>query len=64
MLARALALFLILPAFVSAGIFPQGGPVKMLQDAVFRKTLKPEVRPLVRCLLVDSDFRLSTRGPQ
>ena len=50
MLARSLTLFFILPALVAAGIFPQGGPVKMLQDAVFRKTLKPEVRPLLKVL--------------
>jgi len=47
MAAHALALLFILPAFVSAGIFPQTGPVKMLQDAVFRKTLKPERTSIV-----------------
>ncbi|KAF8327799.1 thioredoxin-like protein [Cantharellus anzutake] len=47
MLAQALALSLVLPVLVSAGIFPPGGPVKMLQDTVFRKTLKDEKTSVV-----------------
>lgn len=41
--AAALSLA-ILPAFVSAGMYREGGPVKNLQDKVFRKSLKSEVR--------------------
>jgi hypothetical protein len=33
----------VLPALVSAGLFSEGGPVKMLQDKVFRRSLKSEV---------------------
>ncbi|KAF9512707.1 hypothetical protein BS47DRAFT_1394019 [Hydnum rufescens UP504] len=48
MVARTLALSLaLLPALASAGLFREGGPVKMLQDAAFRKTLKAEKTAVV-----------------
>lgn len=33
----------VLPTFVSAGLFSESGPVKMLQDNIFRKSLKSDV---------------------
>jgi len=43
MRATAFALSLaVLPNLVSAGLFREGGPVKMLQDKVFRKSLKSD----------------------
>ncbi|KAF8314685.1 thioredoxin-like protein, partial [Clavulina sp. PMI_390] len=43
MKATAFALSLaLLPTLVSAGLFREGGPVKNIQDKIFRKSLKPE----------------------
>ena len=36
----------VLPTLVSAGLFREGGPVQMLQDKVFRKSLKSDVSTL------------------
>lgn len=44
MRSAAVALSLaVLPTLVSAGLFREGGPVKNLQDKIFRKSLQPEV---------------------
>jgi len=43
MRSAAVALSLaVLPTLVSAGLFKEGGPVKNLQDKIFRKSLQPE----------------------
>lgn len=51
-----LSIAAVLPALVSAGMYPEKGPVKMLQDTIFRKSLKSEVGNLVKSLNVNEVF--------
>jgi len=42
LVSSAIALLATLPAFVSAGLFREGGPVKLLSNKNFKSTLKAE----------------------